>query len=218
MNSFLKQYNGPLKPLHISQEDDGWQKNIALNKAILKSKTDYLIFIDGDCVLHPRFVEEHLKHADEKTILAGRRVKLGPKASAGLRKHLNPSFLANNYPRYLLSFFADNGSFLDEGIYNKRLAQKRKSKTLKGCNFSCYKSALIAINGFDEQFKLPAVGEDTDLGWRFEGLGFVIKSVRHLAIQYHLFHKNTWSDTTVNVAYMNRKKIKKEFVAIDGLV
>jgi len=74
---------------HITQKDTGWQKNKALNNAIRHAKADWLIFIDGDCVLHPRFVEMHLRFAGEKVILAGKRVKLDPKTSV---------FLENNMP------------------------------------------------------------------------------------------------------------------------
>ena len=34
--------------VHLSQEDIGWRKNIALNRAIMASKYEYLIFIDGE--------------------------------------------------------------------------------------------------------------------------------------------------------------------------
>src|SRR5665647_325671 len=46
---------------HIWQEDNGWQKNTILNKAIVASEAPYIIFIDGDCIPHRRFIEEHLK-------------------------------------------------------------------------------------------------------------------------------------------------------------
>ena len=42
---------------HLTQPDEGWRKEKALNNAIRAAKSDYLIFIDGDCVLHPRFIE-----------------------------------------------------------------------------------------------------------------------------------------------------------------
>lgn len=64
-------------------------KNKALNNAIRHATSDWLIFIDGDCVLHPRFVEMHLRFAGEKVILAGKRVKLDPETSG---------FLQNNMP------------------------------------------------------------------------------------------------------------------------
>ena len=65
MKAFIAQYllNFPYK--HITQKDEGWRKNQCLNKAIGASEGNWLIFIDGDCVLHHRFIEMHLRLADD---------------------------------------------------------------------------------------------------------------------------------------------------------
>ena len=49
--------------LHLFQEDISWRKNVALNRAVLSSKHEYLIFIDGDCIPHRQFLDEHLEYA-----------------------------------------------------------------------------------------------------------------------------------------------------------
>src|SRR5437868_15166164 len=41
---------------HLWHEDLGWRKNVMLNNAIRAARTDYLVFIDGDCLLHRRFL------------------------------------------------------------------------------------------------------------------------------------------------------------------
>jgi glycosyltransferase involved in cell wall biosynthesis len=46
---------------HIWHPDKGFRKNKILNQALLVSESDYLIFIDSDCVPHSSFVEEPLK-------------------------------------------------------------------------------------------------------------------------------------------------------------
>lgn len=68
---FIEQIKSPVPLYHLTQPDIGWRKNLALNRAIAASNTDYLVFIDEDCVLHPRFMEFHIKWANEKAILAG---------------------------------------------------------------------------------------------------------------------------------------------------
>ena len=75
----------------LTQEDKGWRKNRALNRAIKASNTNWLIFIDGDCVLHPNFVESHLLLSGEKNIVAGKRIKLDSEMS---------SYLINDYNNY----------------------------------------------------------------------------------------------------------------------
>ena len=57
--------------IHVWQEDKGFQKSQILNKAILASTTDYLIFSDGDCIPRKDFVETHLKFREEGRFLSG---------------------------------------------------------------------------------------------------------------------------------------------------
>jgi glycosyltransferase involved in cell wall biosynthesis len=41
---------------HLWQEDEGFRKTIILNQAIAAAHGDYLIFLDGDCIVQPDFV------------------------------------------------------------------------------------------------------------------------------------------------------------------
>jgi GT2 family glycosyltransferase len=85
-----------------------------------------------------------------------------------------------------------NGDRIENGLYfRSRTIRKRinkKDRGILGCNFSIHKSNLLAINGFDERYEAPAVGEDTDLECRLRLNGVKVKMVKHLAIQYHLCH------------------------------
>jgi len=81
MRDFLSQVKMPFPLRHLTQEDMGWRKKPALNRAISEANSDWLVFIDGDFVLHPRFMEFHQKMADQKYIVAGKRLKLDPKTS-----------------------------------------------------------------------------------------------------------------------------------------
>ena len=74
VDSFKNKFKYPLQ--HIWQEDHGFQKPKILNKAILASKTDYLIFTDGDCIPRKDFVATHLKNAENGYFLSGGYFKL----------------------------------------------------------------------------------------------------------------------------------------------
>src|SRR5258707_589774 len=65
---------GLLRFTQLWQPDAGFRKNAMLNKAIIASRTDYLIFIDGDCVPHHQFIRDHWMHRKAKSALCGRRV------------------------------------------------------------------------------------------------------------------------------------------------
>ena len=75
---------------------------------------------------------------------------------------------------------------------------------------SFHRKAIEAINGFDEDYVKPAVGEDVDLLWRFEGLGYELKSVRNLAVQYHLYQEE-------NLRIMKSNQQANRFVCKNGL-
>lgn len=69
----------PFPLIHIWQEDKGFRKNKILNKAITTANSNYIIFIDADCIPHSRFVEEHISYSEKGSCLTGRRVNLSHK-------------------------------------------------------------------------------------------------------------------------------------------
>src|SRR5210317_606286 len=64
----------PIK--HVWQEDLGFRKCQILNKAIVASEGEYLIFTDGDCIPHPEFVENHVRLSRKGYFLSGGYFKL----------------------------------------------------------------------------------------------------------------------------------------------
>src|SRR5438270_9322643 len=49
---------------HIWHSHDGFRKVILLNRAVAAAKGDYVIFLDGDCVPHPKFLADHERLAE----------------------------------------------------------------------------------------------------------------------------------------------------------
>lgn len=225
MKEFIENYSCTFPIKHLTQEDLGWRKNKALNRAILAARADWLIFVDGDCVLHPRFMEFHWKLADENLILAGKRVKLDQDTSQCL---LNGEVDLINMNRLLRkrsrSIKKNGGGFVEEGFFFDPkgwlgwIPAIRKMRYLKGCNMSFHRKAILDINGFDEDYCKPATGEDADLLWRFQGRGYQLRSVRNLAVQYHLYHKESWIDQEENLAIMRENQAKSRFICKNGII
>src|SRR5690606_35409619 len=118
MATFVASYPFSNTHLHLTQADEGWRKNKALNNAIRSSTGDYLIFIDGDCVLHHAFVENHVKLASKMGIVAGKRVKLGPVYSKLMVEHVDR--LPEMESRLIREFRrvkADGAKFYEEVFY-----------------------------------------------------------------------------------------------------
>jgi glycosyltransferase involved in cell wall biosynthesis len=210
--------------LHLSQRDEGWKKNIALNNAVRQSSGDYLIFIDGDIIPYSDFVQKHIESITHKRILCGKRVELGPFFSKMIRKgYLNSYTLEKLFYLFLPFMAIDKARHIEEGIKLKKgskLEQRlnKKRPMIIGCNFSCFKKDFIFINGFDEDYTSPSVGEDIDLTWRFQYFGIDSKSVRYLANTLHLYHPRIWNEENVefNNKIMKEKWDNKEYICKNG--
>lgn len=212
--------------IHLTQEDTGWRKARSLNNAIKKSSGDYLIIIDGDCVPHPRFIEGHIACSEPGKVCCGKRSELGEKITKEIYNHtLSISNLTKNYLFNVISHHRAGTRHYEEGVYlpytgwMARLLKNRHVRYIIGCNYSCYKQDMLAINGLDEDYTKPSVGEDIDLGWRFRGLGIELKSCRNSANIYHLYHKKNFNSDTLkeNDAILKRNFDANRYVCRNGL-
>ncbi|MCT7595241.1 glycosyltransferase [Aliarcobacter butzleri] len=229
MSDYVKVAKEKYKKLdinHLFQEDIGWRKNIALNKAIVASKYEYLIFIDGDCVPFDDFIENHLGQATKRIVLAGKRVELGENITREIRsKKLTVSKLTNNYWLYVIKLINDKTRHLEDILhisYKSFLSPyiKKEVNYIIGCNWSAFKEDILEINGFDETYTLPSVGEDVDLGWRFRGLGIELKSCRYNANLVHLYHKKRFdsSQGIINNAILKKNFDANKFFCDNGIM
>jgi len=226
----IKEYFSSLKfknIKHLSQDDNGWQKNRALNRAIQASNNEYLIFIDGDCVPYSNFIESHLKLQEKKTVLCGRRTEPGEKFSKQLREEsLSIKDFTKNYIKNYFQLKKDQIRHYDEGFYFhhnsmilKLLAfiRRKKENHIVGCNFSCWKEDLEKINGFDEDFLLPTTGEDSDIERRMKHFGVKMKSCRYSANTIHLYHEKLFNPEISSKTEALMETKKDIFICKSGL-
>lgn len=177
------------RPLqHIWHEDQGFRKTTIANRAVASARGRYLIFIDGDCILHHRFVERHLRRCRHGRVLSGRRVMLDEEVTRGLTMadvdsgrieqpltwwhHTPPHDRRNGI--YLPAAFGWRGGF------NPRYE-------ILGSNFSLHRIDFEQVNGFDERISARGL-EDVNLRRRLLNAGTTIHSISQEAIQYHCHH------------------------------
>ncbi|WP_309499097.1 glycosyltransferase [Sulfurovum sp.] len=212
--------------IHLTQADEGWRKNIAMNNAIKTASREYLIFIDGDCVPYSTFIQAHVENAQHGIVLCGKRFELGPKFTAKIKRNeLKISDIEKKFFWYLPSMIADDARHPEDGLIFKshsfisRQIHKRYVRHILGCNFSCYKDDFLKINGFDETYRLPAEGEDVDPSWRFRGMGIELKSCRNNANILHLYHPKRFSavEGDVNKAIMEKHISENAFFCKNGI-
>jgi glycosyltransferase involved in cell wall biosynthesis len=192
---------------HVSQADDGFRKDLALNRAIAATRTDYVIFIDGDCIPHRHFVKAHSENRTEGMALYGRRVMLSAQRTAQAYASLTAPNTGQPHAFSMLSLITSGCQRLDCMWYLPFFPKTVTSKSmLLGCNWSIHKRHLIAVNGFDEDFITPGGGEDTEIEGRLIQSGVLLKKVKYQALQYHLHHTLNYADTEPSQALMARKR------------
>ena len=167
---------------HCWQDDKGFRKTRILNRAILRADTDYLVFSDGDMLLHSQYIQDHCDIAVRGRYTQGRRICLNQAAThrvlqsgetainwwqRGLNRRLQ---IIRN--RLLMSMASSRGTSL---------------KNSRGCNQAFWREDLLAVNGLEEN--MQGWGrEDSELCARLHNLGRHRFYARHWALAFHLYH------------------------------
>jgi len=183
----------PFPLTHLWHEDRGWQKNIMLNNAIRASRAGHIVFIDGDCIPSRHFLLDHWNEREEGKVLLGRRVETSERWSRALtlEKIKSGAFERMGWAEVAdglrgKSLRVEDGIRIPSALLRRILL--RKARGMLGSNFSVAKKDLVAINGFDELYTGPGCGEDSDVQYRLSLIGVTGKSLRNLAVQYHMYH------------------------------
>ncbi|SDV99897.1 glycosyltransferase family 2 protein [Aequorivita viscosa] len=179
--SFQKKLTIPIR--HFWHEDKGFRKSIILNTAIAAAEGDYLIQVDGDCILHKDFVRDHKALAQSNVYLFGSRV------------NIREEFLPKLFAAQKIKF-----GFFNKGI-KKRTRNLRVpafsnlyqttnefSDKMRGCNVSFWRKDVIAVNGYNEEFEGWG-REDSELVIRMMNNGVLGRRLRYRGIVYHIWHK-----------------------------
>lgn len=200
---------------HIWQEDVGFRKPRILNETVRQAMGDYLVFIDGDCIAHPKFIAEHVAMSSPDRILSGKRVEIGQGLTGKLLQEeriistlsfellWNAAFGGLNKSRKV-----EEAIIIRNPLFRKALHRDRITDDgVWGCNFSLYRDLFYAINGCDEDF-LDGSIEDNDIGIRALNQGKKLVTVRNRAVIFHLWHKSTWNFQ--NEKYLHNKRILQQ--------
>jgi len=193
----------PCALVHCWHEDKGFRLAHIRNRAINVSQGEYIISIDGDVILHPKFIADHLSSVQPKRFIQGSRVLLSEGLTSNVLKEGRTSFK------------------VFEGGMNNRInalhSQTLKSilsrevnhlKSIRGCNMSFWKRDLQMVNGFNEE--IEGWGrEDTELVVRLFNSGIRRFNLKGGGIMYHLFHHEANKTKYKDVLKRNDSIVKK---------
>jgi len=175
---------------HVWHEDDGFQKCKIMNKAILASSGEYLVFTDGDCIPRADFVAVHRAYAEPGYYLSGGYFKLPMQTSKAIDKDVIASGDAFNVDWLVAHGLKKTfkATKLTAKGWKSRLlnAITTTRRTWNGHSASTWKSEILKVNGFDERMQYG--GEDCEFGDRLRFSGLKAKQIRYSAVCVHLDH------------------------------
>ena len=206
-----KEVHYPIK--HVWHEDDGFQKSMILNKAIVACSSNYILMSDGDCMARKDFIEVHINNREDGYFLSGGYFMLPMKISEMITKEdilsqdcFNVDWLKANG---LKSSFKNN-KLTASGFTEKLLNMVTPTNaSWNGHNASGWKKDIVGINGFDERMQYG--GQDRELGERLFNKGIKSKQIRYSAICLHLDHPRGYKTAeSINKNLAIRATTKKE--------
>jgi glycosyltransferase involved in cell wall biosynthesis len=204
----------PVRLLHSWQEDSGFRVARSRNRAIAASAGDYLLLVDGDMVLHPDFVADHMTASAEGSFVQGSRVL----TTAAFRDRMLSS--PDTRPTFFSSGISKRRNAIRMGMLSRAfiaLNPKAEPHAIKTCNQGWWRSDLIRTNGFDE--RMEGWGrEDVELAWRAHHSGISCRQLRYSGLAFHLHHQERHEDgNSSNDAYLDETKMKRSQRCIKGI-
>ena len=167
-------------------------------------------------VLHKDFVKDHKRIAQKGCYVQGSRVLL--------QKDFSNNVLTEKYfkkPSFFTSEVKNKINLLRLPLLSFFLAYYKNQNIhrVRGCNFSLFKEDIVKVNGFNEEFKTWGK-EDSEFVQRLFNNGVYRKNLKFSGIQYHLYHKEGFSNSN-NLELLNitiNQKVKRCNNGIDKYI
>lgn len=176
----------PFPVQHCWQEDTGFRPAASRNLGVRAASGETLVFIDGDCVPFPDFLERHHSAQDAGKFQAGERYLLSleeanqigiPEIQSGAAFRDPPQREVKRVKK-----IRRNDRFY------RTIGIKPERPRLMTCNASVPRQRVLEINGLDENYEGWGM-EDEDLRRRLVAQGARPGSVIGVANCLHLWHK-----------------------------
>lgn len=175
---------------HVWHKDHGFRAAEIRNLAIVVSRGDYCIFLDGDCIVRPDFVAVHRRLAEPGWFVTGNRVLLSPPLTARvLREDLAPEIW--HFGRWLVERGRGGVNRLSALLHLPlgplRRLRQRAWRGARSCNLAVWRSDLDRVDGFDADYSGWGK-EDSDIIVRLLHAGVRRKDGVFATGVVHLWH------------------------------
>lgn len=180
----------PIK--HVWQPDEGFQLAKIRNKAVREAEGEYLLFLDGDCIPTPNWIQMCRHLAEPGWVVQGQRILLSEDFSRQMldcpSKFFSSPTIVEACRLYLEGKINRCLPLLHIPLGLIRKARPKNWKKVCGYGIAIWKKDLMRVRGFDESF----VGwghEDADFAVRLVNAGVQIKYGVFSAPVFHLWHR-----------------------------
>jgi len=208
IEKYRTQFNIPI--IHIWHEDQGFRKTIVLNMAIAKSTSDYIVEIDGDIIIHKRFIEDHLKFAKKGSFVRASRAYISPRVTKEMLK--KKTYKISAFSKGVTNFFSVlRAPFLWRFFETNYKNKGDERYEIHGCNMAFWRDDLIKVNGYNELFNGWGP-EDKELIARMMNFGVQKRFIKLGALAFHLYHKENSKSCLDKNTQIFKDTIQKKIV------
>jgi len=183
VRSFIARSTVPVRL--VSQPHAGFRAARLRNLAIAATSLEYIVFVDGDMLLHPEFIADHRRIARIRCYTQGIRVLVDEQRTRELLMSgapaLTPFSRGIGLLRRLYLVHSPRLSRVARRLANRFIA-------IKSCNQGFWRADLLRVNGFDEEF-IGWGPEDKELCARLEHAGIGRQTLLFGGIACHLHHE-----------------------------
>ncbi|HUC84463.1 MAG TPA: glycosyltransferase [Candidatus Acidoferrales bacterium] len=167
---------------HLWQPHEDFRRAQILNQAIAGARGDYLVFLDGDTVPHPRFIADHASVGRRGAFVQGHRALVEREAAEWFGRNdfatdRRRAILQNQISGLKNSFRWPFGL----------CTTKHNLRGIRGCNLAIWRDDLVRVNGYNEDFSGWG-REDSELAARLLNAGGQRLDLRGRALCFHLWH------------------------------
>lgn len=184
---------------HVWESDNGFRAARIRNLALMKAFGEYVVMIDGDCVMPPNFILNHLSLAKDDTMVAGSRYLYTKEFTASLLQD----------PESKIRALYQNVKFKTLPLGLLRDCYQKSWDIVRTCNLGLWRKNAIAIGGFDERY-IGWGREDSDFVIRLLGSGMRIRSGRYSVCVGHLYHPEQSRDHLAENSHLLSDVIDKK--------
>lgn len=207
----MHQRDFPVPLCHSWHEDNGFRLSMSRNKAIAKSLGNYIIMIDGDMVLSPRFIQSHAEVAKPNWFVQGGRVLTNEEFS---KKIMHEGAV----PTIFSTGIRNRKNCISSNMLSRMFSYKRNNdNATRGCNMAFWKQDVLDVNGFNQDFEGWG-REDSEFVHRMLNIGKQRLYLKFAGVGYHLYHpENSRKSLTKNDEIFEATKRNKLTRCTNGI-